>query len=188
MKIFNRIIIAINTLLFIFVGSFGVLMSVNVPSNKWAAEIADIAINYMNANSTARIAVLLFSLILILIALMTIVGNIEKRKNERSVVLQSPHGDILVSLSAIEDFSRVVKNQVEGVRDIKGKVYSKRKGLDVTAKVTLYSDRSVADVTQEVQEAIIRYIQYTLGISAEIKPNILVSKVVYKGKEAKENE
>ena len=89
----------------------------------------------------------------------------------------------MVSLGAIEDFSRVVKNQVSGVKDIKGKVISTRKGLLVTAHVSLYSDRSVADVTQEVQEAIIKYIQFTLGIANEIKPTVIVSKVVYRQKE-----
>jgi uncharacterized phage protein gp47/JayE len=89
----------------------------------------------------------------------------------------------MVSLGAIEDFSRVVKNQVRGVKDIKGKVISTRKGLKVTANVTLYSDRSVAEVTQEIQEAIIQYIQYTLGIANEIKPSVIVGKVVYRSKD-----
>lgn len=110
-------------------------------------------------------------------------GNLEKRRTERTVVLESPLGEIMVSLGAIEDFSRVVKNQVKGVKDIKGKVISTRKGMKVTARVTLYSDRSVSEVTQEVQEAIVKYIQYTLGIEAPIKPTVIVSKIVFKSKE-----
>ena len=130
-----------------------------------------------------RIAVLIMGVFFISVALFTIFGNIEKRRSERTVVLESPLGEIMVSLGAIEDFSRVVKNQVKGVKDIKGKVISTRKGLKVTAHVTLFSDRSVAEVTQEVQEAIIQYIQYTLGIANEIKPTVIVSKVLYRSKE-----
>lgn len=186
MRIFNRIIIIINTLLFLFVGSIGICLFFypNIAGN-----IGTQIKHFVEQSGFAvRISVLIFSLFLLLVALMTIIGNIQDRRVERNVMLESPMGDIMVSLSAIEDFSRIVKNQVEGVKDIKGKVYSKKNGLKVIAKVTLYSDRSVADVTQEVQEAIIKYIQYTLGIAAEIKPTVIVNKVIYKEEKGKEND
>ncbi len=188
MRYFNRIIIIINTLLFILVGAVMVAMSSTQGANTWSLTTAQNLINSLSKSDTAniiaiRLAVLSTGIFLLAVAFFTIWGNIEKRRTERTVVLQSPNGEIMVSLSAIEDFSRVVKNQVKGVKDIKGKVISTRKGLKVTAHVTLFSDRSVADVTQEVQEAIIQYIQFTLGIETEIKPTVVVSKVVFKSKE-----
>ncbi|MGD0565817.1 MAG: alkaline shock response membrane anchor protein AmaP [Candidatus Goldiibacteriota bacterium] len=188
MKYFNRIIITINTLLFFLVGALFIAVSTTHGANQWALSTSQSLINALASSDTAkiiaiRIAVLILGVFFISIALFTIFGNIEKRRSERTVVLESPLGEIMVSLGAIEDFSRVVKNQVRGVKDIKGKVLSTRKGLKVTAHVTLFSDRSVADVTQEVQEAIIKYIQYTLGIANDIKPTVIVSKVVYKSKD-----
>jgi hypothetical protein len=183
MKIFNRILIGINILFFLIFGLFGTSISINQDANKWWVSVVQTFAEYLNHSMVARISVLIVSLLLILIAVLTIIGNIENRRAERTVVLQSQHGDIMVSLGAIEDFSRVVKNEVKGVKEIKGRVVSKRKGLNVTAKVTLYSDRAVAEVTQEIQQAIIKYIQYTLGIDAEIKPTVVVKKVVYKSPE-----
>lgn len=183
MKIFNRILIGINILFFLIFGLFGASISINQDANKWWVSVVQTFAEYLNHSMVARISVLIVSLLLILIAVLTIIGNIENRRAERTVVLQSQHGDIMVSLGAIEDFSRVVKNEVKGVKEIKGRVLSKRKGLNVTAKVTLYSDRAVAEVTQEIQQAIIKYIQYTLGIETEIKPTVVVSKVVYKSPE-----
>jgi hypothetical protein len=188
MKYFNRIIITINTLLFLLVGALFIAVSTTHSANQWALSTSQSLINALANTDTAkiiaiRIAVLIMGVFLISVALFTIFGNIEKRRSERTVVLESPLGEIMVSLGAIEDFSRVVKNQVKGVKDIKGKVISTRKGLKVTAHVTLFSDRSVAEVTQEVQEAIIQYIQYTLGIANEIKPTVIVSKVLYRSKE-----
>jgi len=180
MKIFNRIVLIINTLLFLVVGFFSISVSFSKKANQWSLDIVETMVGYLNVSVAGRIIVFLFGLFLVAVALLTIVGNIENRRAERTVVLQSPLGDILVSLSAIEDFSRVIKNQIKGVKDIKGKVYAKRKGMDVVAKVTLYSHRAVADVTQEIQEAIIKYIQYTLGIETEIRPTVIVSKVAYK--------
>jgi len=188
MRIFNKLVIIINTLVFIVVGIFGIAVSVNQKASKWALDILESLTGYLNISAAASVVVFIFSFFLITIAILTIVGNIENRRVERTVILESPLGDIMVSLSAIEDFSRVVKNQVSGVKDIKGKVLSKRKGIDVTAKVALYSDRSVAEVTQEVQEAIIKYIQYTLSISTAIKPTVIVNKIVYKTEEKKPKE
>ena len=188
MRYFNRIIIIINTALFLLVGAVFIGVSSTQGANQWMLTTMQNMVNSMASSDTAkiiaiRLAVFSTGLFFIFTALFTIFGNIEKRRSERTVVLESPLGEIMVSLGAIEDFSRVVKNQINGVKDIKGKVISTRKGLRVTAHVTLFSDRSVADVTQEIQEAIIKYIQFTLGIANEIKPTVIVSKVVFRQKE-----
>ena len=180
MKIFNRILLGTTIFLFSFFGIFTASISISQNANKWWLDAVQTLAVYLNQSMPARISLLSFGIFLIAVALLTIIGNIESKRNERTVVLQSPHGDILVSLAAIEDFSRVVKNEIEGVKEIKGKVLSKRKGLFVTAKVTLYSDKSVAETTQAIQEAIIRYIQYTLGIEAPVKPTVIVAKIAYR--------
>ena len=188
MKYFNRIIIIINTALFFIAGAMLIAVSLTPATNQWLLTTMEEVIKSLSNSDTAKITVIrlgvfISGIFFIGVALFTIWGNIEKRRSERTAVLQSPLGDILVSLSAIEDFSRVVKNQINGVKDIKGKVIQTGKGFKVTAHVTLFSDRSVADVTQEIQEAIIKYIQYTLGIANEIKPTVIVSKVVFRQKE-----
>ncbi len=188
MKIFNRIIVIINTLLFLVVGFFCLSISINQRANLWTLDMVQVFAGALNTSVAARIIIFIFGVFLIAVALLTIIGNIENRRAERSVILQSPHGDIQVSLSAIEDFSRIVKSKIKSVKDIKGRVRSTRKGLDVTARVVLFSDRSVADITQEIQREIIEYIKYTLGIDAEIKPRVIVNKMVYKHAEGKENE
>ena len=104
MRYFNRIIIAINTLLFIAVGVFFVSVSVNAGLNKIVADNMNTILFNLNTQFAARFVVFTVGAILLLIALLTIIGNIQNKINERTVVLQSPLGDIMVSLSAIEDF------------------------------------------------------------------------------------
>ncbi|HRU38424.1 MAG TPA: alkaline shock response membrane anchor protein AmaP [Candidatus Goldiibacteriota bacterium] len=187
MKIFNRILLGITVFLFAFFGIFTASISISSTANKlWLQWVQTLA-NYLNQSMPARISLLSFGIFLLAIAILTVIANIESKRSERTVVLQSPHGEILVSLSAIEDFSKVVKNEIDAVKEIKGRVLSKRKGLTVIAKVTLYSDKAVAETTQAIQESIIRYIQYTLGIEAPVKPTVIVSKIAYRssGEEAK---
>jgi len=181
MRYFNRIIIIINTLLFIIAGVFMIAVSVNTAGNALAMKTSESFISYMNSATAAwRVAVFVTGAFLVAIALLTIIGNIENRRLERTVVLQSDLGDIYVSMAALEDFSRVIKNLIPGVKDIKGKVYSRNKRIDVIARVVLYSDRPVADVTQEIQEEAIRYIRNTLGIDTPVKPTVIVSKVTFR--------
>lgn len=105
-------------------------------------------------------------------------GNLHAAKRERTVVLQNPAGEVLVSLPAIEDFARIVKGKIEGLRDIKGKVVFSRKGLKVTARVSIYADQNLAEVAEKVQESVRAYVQQTLNIEQEINPTVIVTKVV----------
>lgn len=110
------------------------------------------------------------------------VSSVRAARRERTVVLQNPMGEVMVSLPAIEDFARVLKGKIEGLRDIKGRVVYTRRGLKVTARITIFSDVSIADVTEKVQSEIRTYIQKTLSIEQEINPTVVVTKVVAREK------
>jgi uncharacterized alkaline shock family protein YloU len=114
--------------------------------------------------------------------LSLIMGNVRTARRERTVVLQNPLGEVMVSLPAIEDFSRVLKGRIEGLRDIKGRVVYSRRGLKVSARITVLADYSIAEVSQKVQDSIRHYIQNTLGIDQEINPTVVVTKVLSREK------
>lgn len=124
--------------------------------------------------------VLLIGIAILLFLLYLLVGNVQAARRERTVVLQNPTGEVMVSLPAIEDFARVLKGKIEGLRDIKGKVIYSRRGLKVSARVSIYSDYNIAEVAQKVQDAVREYIQKTLNIDQEINPTVIVTKVVNK--------
>ncbi len=111
-------------------------------------------------------------------------GSVRAARRERTVVLQNPMGEVMVSLPAIEDFARVLKGKIDGLRDIRGRVLYTRRGLKVTARITIFSDVSIADVSEKVQAEIRTYIQKTLSIDQEINPTVLVTKVVAREKPA----
>ncbi|MEW6517253.1 MAG: alkaline shock response membrane anchor protein AmaP [candidate division FCPU426 bacterium] len=107
---------------------------------------------------------------------------VRKSQRERTVVLKSPLGDVLVSLPAIEDFARVLRGKIEGLREIKGRVWYTRKGLKVTARIVVFSDVSLIQVTEKVQMEVLSYIQKTLNITQPIQPKVIVTKVVAREK------
>ncbi|MCK5219089.1 alkaline shock response membrane anchor protein AmaP [bacterium] len=129
-----------------------------------------------------RTMALLVGLALLAGGIYFVLGNIKTSRRERTVVLQNPIGEVKVSLPAIEDFARVLKGRIEGLRDIKGRVIYGRRGLKVSARISVLSDYSIAEVSQKVQEGIRNYIQNILGIEQEINPTVIVTKVVNREK------
>lgn len=107
-----------------------------------------------------------------------ILGNVKAAEHGRTVVLQNTLGAVKVSLSAIEDFSRVLKGKIEGLRDIKGRVVYTRHGLQVSARITVLAESRISEVTQKVQEGIQGYIRNTLGLEQPVTPTVIVAKVV----------
>lgn len=107
---------------------------------------------------------------------------VQTSRRERTVVLKSPLGDVLVSLPAIEDFARVLRGKIDGLREIKGRVWYTRKGLKVTARIVVFSDVSLIQVTEKVQMEVLSYIQKTLNITQPIQPKVIVTKVVSRDK------
>ena len=139
-------------------------------------------LTYVIEGSTGRGIALLAGVLLLVIFVYLVWGNIQSARRERTVVLKNPLGEVLVSLAAIEDFARVLKGKIEGLRDIKGRVVYRRRGLKVSARITVLSDYSIVEVTQNVQDAIRNYIQKTLGIDQDINPTVMVNKVVNRDK------
>ncbi len=135
-------------------------------------------LGYIVEGLTGRALTLLLGLLILLLLVYLILGNLQAARRQRTVVLENPSGEVLVSLPAIEDFSRILKGKIDGLRDIKGKVVFSRRGLKVSARITTYSDFNIAEVAQNVQAAVRDYVKKTLNIEQEINPTVIVTKVV----------
>jgi len=110
-------------------------------------------------------------------AVAAVWGNISQRRWERTVVLRTPLGEVLVSLTALEDLGRLVKAEVPGVKDLKLKVAASRRGLKAVARVSLQGDVDLAQVAEAVQVAVRRRLQQVLGPEQDIRPRVMVHKL-----------
>jgi uncharacterized alkaline shock family protein YloU len=172
----------IGALLVLVLGCLSLAAAVYPPVILTLGDMISGPLTYVIEGSTGRGIALLAGLLLLVIFVYLVWGNIQWARRERTVVLKNPLGEVLVSLAAIEDFARVLKGKIEGLRDIKGRVVYRRRGLKVSARITVISDYSIVEVTQKVQDAIRNYIQKTLGIDQDINPTVMVNKVVSREK------
>jgi hypothetical protein len=111
---------------------------------------------------------------------IAVFGNLSSRRWERTVVFHNPLGEVMVSLSALEDLGRLARADVPGVKDLKLRVLAHRRGLKATAKVVLFADANLPGTTEAVQEAVRRRLQDVVGDGQDIRPRVMVSKVVFR--------
>jgi hypothetical protein len=187
MRVFNIVIIILNTLLFFALG--GLLLATALSDSAggllfkaWQAyEMA------LGSSVSAKATVAVAGAAMMALAISTVVGNIQNRRYERTVVFHNPHGEVMIALGALEDLGRVVKAEIPGLKDIKLRVAARGKGLYVTARVSLWSDANLPKTTELIQESVRHYLQEIVGQEQEIRPRVIVGKVAYRGPDDDEN-
>ena len=187
MRIFNIFIIVINTLLFFALG--GLLLSTALSES--AAGLVFKGWQYyevaLGSGTAAKVSVASAGAAMMILAISTVIGNIQNRRYERTVVFHNPHGEVMIALGALEDLGRVVKAEIAGLKDIKLRVVARGKGLNVTARVVLWSDANLPKCTEQVQDSVRHYLQEIVGQDQEIRPRVIVGKVAFRGPDDEDN-
>lgn len=179
MKALNIIIIIMAVLLLAALGGAAVGLSVAPEHAVRGHELAQ-ALESTLASGPFRPLLGLGGALALALAVFVAWGNLASRRWERIIVLRNPLGEVMVSLTALEDLGRLVKADVPGLKDIKLKVTASRRGLAASARVVLQGDVDLPVVTEAVQAAIRRRLQMVVGADQDIRPRVMVSKVVVK--------
>ncbi len=180
MRFYNIVLILLATLLLAATGVGAILIAAFPELEARLLDAHQVFRGNLWHGDALRTALALGGTGALLLALYAVWGNLRWRQIERTVVFHNPLGEVMVSLSALEDLAKVVKGDVPGLKDLKLRVIARRKGIQVTAKVALWSDANLPGVTEEVQQAVRRYLQEILGQDTEIRPRVIVSKVVFR--------
>jgi hypothetical protein len=188
MRLFNTIIIIVNTLIFLALGAFLVSAGFSEATARGLGSFQHWLENAIFASLWSRALVVCSGILFLAVALSTVVGNLRTRRYERAVVMHNPMGEVMIALGALEDLGKVIRNEVEGLKDIKMRVSARRKRISVTAKVTLWSDCSLAKASSQTQDAIRAYLQDILGSEQDIRPKVVVSKVAFRETEGESRE
>jgi len=181
MKAFNILLVALAVLILAALGS-GLIALVTLPG--LAAGLHEghqLLNNALQADNNLRWGLVAVGTLLLLLALGAVWGNFSMRRWERTVVFHNPLGEVMVSLTALEDIGRLAKAELPGVKDLKLKVLASRRGLRATARVVLFSDANVPSTTEAIQECVRRRLAEVVGDTQDIRPRVMVSKVALRG-------
>ncbi len=180
MKVFNILLIALAVLVLTAVGSALLGLAVLPGVEDGLREAYRLFDTALQSEPNLRWGLASAGTGLLLLAFFAVYSNFSTRRWERSVVFHNPLGEVMVSLTALEDIGRQAKMEVPGVKDLKLRVLPRRRGLQATARVILYSDANVPSTTELIQEVIRRRMQEVVGEGQDLRPRIIVTKVVFR--------
>jgi len=122
-------------------------------------------------------------LIIIVVSLLNFVwSGIEA---ERNIAFKTEYGDVLVSLSAIEDYVRKLLKEEPDIKDLRTKVSARKKGLVVLLKAVMLSETNIPNITERIQSNLRIKVQEMLGMEEPIVVKVYISKIGEKEKEKK---
>ncbi len=181
MKFRAKFVLMIFGLLYLTAGVVMILYSAGVVGAKEMGIIAD----KLNAFIPLDILTGITGgvLIILVVSLLNFVwSGVEA---ERNIAFKTEYGDVLVSLSAIEDYIRKLLKEEPDIKDLRTKVSVRKKGLVVLLKAVMLSETNIPNITEKIQSNLRVKVQEMLGMEEPIIVKVYISKIGEKEKEKK---
>ena len=184
MKLFNIVAIFIYTLLFSIIGAMLIALSLRTASFDTAINM----ISYLVHTNNIRFGMAVTGFFLILINISIAQLSIGKLQRQKTIAFENPHGEVTLSLSAIEDYIKKLTHKMPEIRDVKSSISAGKSGLEVIAKVVLYSDVNIPEITEKMQNAIRMRLEEMLGIEETVTIKVHVTKIVQREKDVEQRD
>jgi len=101
----------------------------------------------------------------------------KKLRKNRRISFQNPDGEVTVSLSAIEDYIRKIAKSIPGIKDIRSRVDVSKKGINITASVSISAAANIPEVTEKIQMQVKNSVQGMLGVEENINIRMHINKI-----------
>lgn len=113
-------------------------------------------------------------------------------ESERNIAFHTDYGEVLVSLSAIEEYIRRFLKEDPEIKELRVKVSARKKNLLVLLRAVILSESNIPGVTENIQSQLRARLQEMLGMEEPITLRLYVSKIgegekKRKGKEVQES-
>jgi len=177
MGFFRRIIMFLYFMVYFIVGSILFVFAMNVLSQEQLNDYMLYAYNDPNIKLAAGCLGALF----ILLGFFSAKYSLGRIRKEKTIAFENPDGQVVVSLSAIEDYIKRILKQVIHVKDVKTVVTAGKKGISVVCRATLFSDSNIPEITEKIQSVIKSKLNEMLGIEESINVKIHIAKLYSKG-------
>jgi len=101
----------------------------------------------------------------------------KKLRKNRRISFQNPDGEVTVSLSAIEDYIRKIAKSIPGIKDIRSRVDVSKKGINITASVSISAAANIPEVTEKIQMQVKNSVQGMLGVEESINIKMHINRI-----------
>lgn len=104
------------------------------------------------------------------------------RRNRRfpSIDQRTDYGDVKISIETIEKLALQSVHRFRGIRDVKTRVRVEEGGLTVDVKLNIEGNRSIPELSEEIQQSVHQHVGDTTGIPVA-KVTVYITSVVASG-------
>lgn len=180
MNIFKSLIILLYLVLYLAIGGALIILALNVFSLDQIIE----SVNFLYSDQNLKLAMGVIGIMFILIGILSTQISFGKMHREKTIAFENPDGQVVVSLTAIEEFIKRMVKEMPQVKELKSTVTASKKGIDVVSRATLFSDSNIPEITEKIQSMIKTKLLEMLGIEEAISVRMHVTKLLHRaGKE-----
>ncbi|MBI3615924.1 MAG: alkaline shock response membrane anchor protein AmaP [Candidatus Omnitrophica bacterium] len=181
MKLFTWVVMGIYIALFILMGIGLAAFSLHGIPLEGTVLWLQMAYN----EQRLRLAIFLTGAGLIVLNWVIIQLSIAKLQRQKTIAFENPDGQVTISLTAIEDFIRRSTRELPEVKELRSDVIAGKGRILVRARVTLWSEAHIPEVTERVQSLIRSRVQEMLsGIEEPVHVRVHVAKIAHREEEA----
>ncbi len=119
---------------------------------------------------------------LMALAVVFVAVQVLKGKREQCISFESPDGEIVIAISAIEDFIRRLGKSFHEIRELTPTIRAINEGVDVEMKLVLWDDENVHTAVDKIKSTIRDQVQNFFGIANVHSVKIFVTKTVAREK------
>ena len=107
--------------------------------------------------------------------------TLAKFHRQKTIAFENPDGQVTVSLSAVEDFIRRAARELPEVKDLRSDVVAGKGRIFVRARVVLWSEAHIPEVTERIQALVRSRVQEMLaGIEEPVVVRVHVAKISHR--------
>jgi uncharacterized alkaline shock family protein YloU len=168
----KKILAAIGFLFYLIIGCFFIALSIRAIDPNLISQY--VTASYKNPDLLVFIRII--GVVLILKGIIFVKHYLSNDDAEKIITFDNPDGQVVVSLSAVEEYINKIAKNMKQVKDLRPVVSKTKKGLEVKVKATIFSDANVPAVTEQLQQRIKEKVIEMLGIEEPVDVKIHVSK------------
>jgi uncharacterized alkaline shock family protein YloU len=116
--------------------------------------------------------------VMFLMALAFAIALIVRVRRQDCISFDNPEGEVIIAISAIEDFVKRLGRSFHEVRDIAPAVVAVDGGVAVEARVTLWDDQNIHAACERIQKVIRSQVQTFFGLANVHTVKIFIARTI----------
>ena len=123
-------------------------------------------------------------IVMLAAAVVLVVALIVRVRRQDCISFDNPDGEVIIAITAIEDFIRRLGKSFAEVRDISPTVVAVDGGVAIEARVALWDDQNIHAACERIQKAIRGQVQQFFGLANVHTVKVFIVRTVSRGDQA----